>query len=145
VLGSQLGAFFVIHLSFLQSSVMVHFNGEPIFQPAKWKLCNHAQMMMLSTRKMQIQYELALHEVEMVVYSWILRIWCCYHANKGQSRLKFELLIHLSTFKSKWSSFVNYNNLDSCILCDDHLPSNGHGNQDVACWASQSEITQGTI
>ena len=35
--------------------------------------------------------------------------------------LKFELLINLSTFNSNQSPSVNCNNLDSCILCDNHL------------------------
>jgi hypothetical protein len=57
---------------------------------------------------------------------------------------KFELLINLSTFNSSQSYFVNHNNSDSCILYDSHLPPNGLGIEDVACWASHSEITQGT-
>jgi hypothetical protein len=46
---------------------------------------------------------------------------------------KFELLINLLAFNSNNFPFVNYNNSDSCILCDDHLPPNGFGIQDAIC------------
>ena len=54
---------------------------------------------------------------------------------------KFELLINLSAFNSSQSLFVNYNNSDSYILCDDHFSPNGLKIQDVTCFACHSEIT----
>jgi hypothetical protein len=46
---------------------------------------------------------------------------------------KLELLISLSTFISNQFPFVNRNNSNSCILCDDYWPPNGLGIQDATC------------
>jgi len=68
----------------------------------------------------------------------------CQQRDPCRVLLKFEILINLSTFNSNQFLFVNCNNSDSCILCDDHLLSNGLGIQDATFWACYNKITQGT-
>ena len=57
---------------------------------------------------------------------------------------KFEFLINLSAFNSSRFLLSTVTTQTLCILCDDHLQSNGFVIQDATCWACHGKITLDT-